>query len=89
MNRHTTDLEYCLRALAELANHKEIDEYSRRALMAIRERLNKLARGDTSNLERMKGYVARLVTEQDPDFLPPELGGRLIELERSFYATLS
>ncbi|GAA4430537.1 hypothetical protein [Acidovorax lacteus] len=86
MSLDPTELEYCRTAVSALAKTEGIDEYAHRALLAINQRLDAIARGDKSNAEKAKGLIARLVVEQDPALLYPQLGGRLIALERSFYA---
>ena len=86
MNSDSVELEHCRNAVIAISEGEGLDEFTQKALAAIIQRLTEMPKGKDSNPEKLKGLIARLVVEQNPMVLPPELGGRLIAIERSFYA---
>lgn len=64
------------------------DQYESGAFLKITELLTEIEAEYTSGSlkprDRRYGYIGRLVAESDPDVLPPELGGRLMQAERRY-----
>ena len=88
-NTDITEIEECEKELASLRETHKLDQYEERAFTAIIERLSFMRRQilnkSTGEQEQLRGVIARLVVEQNPSILPPELGGRLIDIEKKFY----
>lgn len=64
------------------------DQFERNAFLKIDELLLAIGKecgaGSLRPRSQRFGYIARLVAESDPDILPPELGGRLMEVEKKY-----
>lgn len=86
MSLNQAEVESCLLEIRNLTSEPGLDIYTQRALIRISQRLSEFASGTGSNSGQLQGLVARLVVEQDPSILSPELGGRLIVIEKAFYA---
>jgi len=88
-NTNISEIEECERELVDLREKHQLDQYEKRAFSTIEERLSFMRRrvltGRTGEQDQLRGVIARLVVEQNPSILSPELGGRLIAIENKFY----
>ena len=64
------------------------DQYEQRAFSSILQRLEAMEdqcrTGKLSPKQERYGYIARMMVETNPDVLPPEFGGKLIEAEKVY-----
>lgn len=64
------------------------DQYEARTFSSIKRHLEQMEYecrvGRLSPQQERYGYVARMVTESDPNLLSPDIGGQLIEVEKAY-----
>lgn len=64
------------------------DQYEAKAFSSIAKHLEQMEHecrtGNLTPQEKRYGYIARMVTESDPNLLPPDLGGQLIDVEKAY-----
>lgn len=84
MNIDMFELEECRAEIQKITERNDLDVYSQRALLVIKDRLSEIAEGRSSDPNKTHGVIARLVVEQNPSVLSPELGGKLITIEKIF-----
>ncbi|MCT6699967.1 hypothetical protein [Rheinheimera sp. 4Y26] len=83
MNIDIFELEECRAEIQKITERNDLDVYSLRALLVIKDRLSEIAERLNSEPNKTHGVIARLVVEQNPSVLSPELGRKLIEIEKS------
>ena len=82
MNIQVSDF---IKKLESIIGSTKLDQYSEKALKAIISHLQNFDVELQNPDIKLKGYIARLVVEQDPNILSAELGGQLIKLESALY----
>lgn len=64
------------------------DQYEAKAFSSITKYLEQMEHecrtGKLTPQQERYGYIARMVTESDPNLLPPDLGGQLIDAEKAY-----
>lgn len=65
------------------------EQYEAKAFASIRLHLEQMEHecrtGRLTPQQERYGYIAKMVTETDPNLLSPNLGGQLIDVERAYW----
>lgn len=82
-------IEQLLSQIERHAKCRELDEYEANAFAFIKVRLKQIADecklGNLTPRNKRFEEITRVVMEADPKTLPPELGARLIDVERCYH----
>ncbi|MFD0949956.1 hypothetical protein ACFQ0F_06065 [Paraperlucidibaca wandonensis] len=86
---HPLTIDECIASLEHTRGSHALDKYEGRAFRFLIERLSQIkqeiATGTATRNIDLKGIIARTVVEQNPSVLTPELGGKLIAIEKQYY----
>ncbi len=76
--------------LVEASQRSGLDEYEMRAFRFLEQRLRDISAeaevGELVQDLRRQGEMGRVVVEINPQVLEPELGGKILEVEKEYYA---
>ncbi len=74
--------------LKNITTEDVLDEFQKNALDYLFQKLCKMESecrsGNLTPQEQRFSEIARIVVESDPRFVPPDLGGKLIEVEKEY-----